>query len=446
MKNEIGLKTQNLSNKKIQLEKLKKFKRELINLRVQFYTLINENKNDLSAMGLDINQAIQLNIDFQLLDQKYKDLNEDVEKLQSELENLKNKLSEIGKKKNELKDQLNEQQKQYQTFSDRLKSLKNRKEELLGDERKPGTINWLKKELEYLNKELNQDLESKRKEVIDKAIKIFNKKQELVQLYKKFKNYVEEELNKYEEKLGEYKINIHATLEINKDFSSKFLGFIDKTKQGSFWRATEDVVKDLLIKDINFENANHIQQFLNRIFECLEEDKRSDVKEESRYILDQIQKGQLKEFYDYIFSLKYLQPIYQLKLSEKTIDQLSPGERGALLIVFNLILDKDNIPLLIDQPEENLDNQSIYKILSYFIKLTKQRRQVILVTHNPNLAIVGDAEQIIFVHIDKTNKNKFSFKSGSIENPLINKHASDILEGTLKAFDIRRLKYIKKLT
>jgi len=114
-----------------------------------------------------------------------------------------------------------------------------------------------------------------------------------------------------------------------------------------------------------------------------------------------------------------------------------------MLIVFYLMLDKENIPLIIDQPEENLDNESIYKILVYFIKETKKRRQVIMVTHNPNLAIVGDSEQIIYVSIDKKNKNTFSFSSGSIENPKINKLSSKILEGTLKAFGIRRLKYFK---
>ncbi|HWI23286.1 MAG TPA: hypothetical protein VNS59_00005, partial [Lysobacter sp.] len=69
-------------------------------------------------------------------------------------------------------------------------------------------------------------------------------------------------------------------------------------------------------------------------------------------------------------------------------------------------------------------------------------RQIILVTHNPNLAVVADAEQIIHVAIDKKDRrNDFSFVSGSIENPRINQAVVDILEGTLPAFDNRRLKY-----
>ena len=68
--------------------------------------------------------------------------------------------------------------------------------------------------------------------------------------------------------------------------------------------------------------------------------------------------------------------------------------------------------------------------------------QIILVTHNPNLAVVADAEQIIHVSIDKTDgKHDFDFFSGAIENPRVNRAVVDILEGTLPAFNYRRLKY-----
>nr|WP_087869857.1 hypothetical protein [Bathymodiolus platifrons methanotrophic gill symbiont] len=80
-------------------------------------------------------------------------------------------------------------------------------------------------------------------------------------------------------------------------------------------------------------------------------------------------------------------------------------------------------------------------MLSKFIKQAKKKRQIVMVTHNPNLAVGADAEQIIHVCIDKTNKNEFSFVSGSIENPEINKSIVKILEGTKPAFDKRKLKY-----
>jgi len=145
-----------------------------------------------------------------------------------------------------------------------------------------------------------------------------------------------------------------------------------------------------------------------------------------------------------MFSLDYLNPRYNLKLNNKGLSELSPGERGGLLLIFYLILDKDDKPLVIDQPEDNLDNQSVSEILVPYIREAKKRRQIIMVTHNPNLAVVADADQIIRMDIDKENDYLVSNVSGAIENPEINKTVVDILEGKMKAFNNRRLKYYTK--
>ena len=71
----------------------------------------------------------------------------------------------------------------------------------------------------------------------------------------------------------------------------------------------------------------------------------------------------------------------------------------------------------------------------------KQQRQVIIVTHNPNLAVACDAEQIVFCEMNK-DTYQVSYTSGAIENPEIRKHVIDVLEGTMPAFDLRRRKYI----
>ena len=120
---------------------------------------------------------------------------------------------------------------------------------------------------------------------------------------------------------------------------------------------------------------------------------------------------------------------------------MSPGERGTLLLVFYLLVDKDDIPLVIDQPEENLDNQTVYELLVPCMKGAKNRRQVFIVTHNPNLAVVCDAEQIICANLDKQNNSTMTYLSGAIENPIIKKAIVDILEGTMPAFHNRETKY-----
>jgi hypothetical protein len=66
---------------------------------------------------------------------------------------------------------------------------------------------------------------------------------------------------------------------------------------------------------------------------------------------------------------------------------------------------------------------------------------VIIVTHNPNLAVVCDAEQIICASLDKARNSEMRYLSGAIENPLINKAIIDILEGTRPAFENRDSKY-----
>ena len=89
-------------------------------------------------------------------------------------------------------------------------------------------------------------------------------------------------------------------------------------------------------------------------------------------------------------------------MGDKELHQLSPWERGTLLLVFYLLVDKDDIPLVIDQPEENLDNQTVCELLVPCMKEAKQRRQIMMVTHNPNLAVVCDAEQVVCAALDKT--------------------------------------------
>ena len=99
--------------------------------------------------------------------------------------------------------------------------------------------------------------------------------------------------------------------------------------------------------------------------------------------------------------------------------------------------------MIIDQPEDNLDNESVFEYLVPYIKSAKQRRQIIIVTHNPNIAVVSDAEQIIYTEIDKTNKNKITYISGAIEDDNINKKIVEVLEGTMPAFNNRTVKYFK---
>jgi predicted ATPase len=83
----------------------------------------------------------------------------------------------------------------------------------------------------------------------------------------------------------------------------------------------------------------------------------------------------------------------------------------------------------------------VYDLLVPCIKEARKKRQVVIVTHNPNLAVVCDADQVIHCTIDKQNRNKVVYEAGSLENPNLNRFTIDVLEGTRPAFDRRDAKY-----
>ena len=145
-------------------------------------------------------------------------------------------------------------------------------------------------------------------------------------------------------------------------------------------------------------------------------------------------------YYDFIFGMEYIKINFKLKMGTRDLKELSPGERGIVLLVFYLALSKESKPIIIDQPEDNLDNQSVYSKLVPCICKAKQRRQVIIVTHNPNIAVACDAEQIVYCEMNKRS-DSIKYEAGSIENSKICQHVVNVLEGTMPAFDLRRRKY-----
>jgi ABC-type lipoprotein export system ATPase subunit len=149
-----------------------------------------------------------------------------------------------------------------------------------------------------------------------------------------------------------------------------------------------------------------------------------------------------EEVYDFLYGLEYIEPKYTLLFQDTSIEQLSPGQRGALLLIFYLLVDKGRNPIILDQPEENLDNETIVSLLVPVINEAKKARQILMVTHNPNLAVVCDAEQIIAARFDRRDRSTISYYAGSIEEARCNDNVVTILEGTKPAFDNRSGKYL----
>lgn len=130
---------------------------------------------------------------------------------------------------------------------------------------------------------------------------------------------------------------------------------------------------------------------------------------------------------------------YSLKGGEKfkPVDQGSPGQKTAALLAF--ILSYGNEPLVLDQPEDDLDNQLIYDLIVTQLRESKQKRQVLIVTHNANIVVNGDAENVIVLNI-RSGQTRI-VTQGGLQDKAIRDEICRVMEGGKEAFD-RRYKRI----
>ena len=118
----------------------------------------------------------------------------------------------------------------------------------------------------------------------------------------------------------------------------------------------------------------------------------------------------------------------------KELAKHSLGQRASALIIF-ILTQKDNDVIIIDQPEDDLDNQTIYKeVIKELIKL-KSKTQFIFATHNANIPVLGDCEQIVVCDYEE---KKINIEMGSIDNHNIQQKIINIMEGGKDAFNKRR--------
>ena len=145
-----------------------------------------------------------------------------------------------------------------------------------------------------------------------------------------------------------------------------------------------------------------------------------------------------KRFAQWLFSTDHIEIRYGIDYDGVDIRKLSPGTRGIVLLLLYLGLDdKDDRPLLIDQPEENLDPKSVFDELVQLFIEAKSHRQVIIVTHNSNLVINTNADQIIVAEVGPHPHGalpQISYRSGGLEDAEIRKVVCEILEGGEAAF------------
>lgn len=237
--------------------------------------------------------------------------------------------------------------------------------------------------------------------------------------------------------------------------SKNGLDIIDRTRKGNFrelgnLKTALIAFWDECVRN-NFDNAV-LEAELNKIVAGF-----TRCEGESILIEDQLRDNYgIEDFYNWLFDPTSFEIVSSLQFDDTYLYLLSPGQKGIILLMLFLEIDKgDYRPLIIDQPEENLDNLSVYKDLINYFRERKQYRQIIMVTHNPNLVVNTDAEQVIVANYNGKRIPRLEYSSGSLEdqskeipNTALGKledgiieQVCNILEGGERAFEKRKRKY-----
>lgn len=311
-------------------------------------------------------------------------------------------------------------------------------------------IQSLKEKIDEQNKYINQleELSMKIKEVKET---ISNKKKYILSLFESlFQN--KKELKNYFNSLNTFgNISLSTYLDFDQEgFNQNFMKIFNRREK---------------LKNI-FSGYELLGVFDdNELFSFSEDDFISKL----TYLFDsvlELNESKLKKGFtkqkavEGLFSISNIKSLFDLEKDGDRLSEMSPGKRGLVLLELFLDLSNEKHPILIDQPEDNLDNRTISKDLVKFIKNKSKERQIIIVTHNANLVVLTDAENVIVANQDKQlveNENsRFEYVNGALECDFqrpnkedkykiaeqgIKSHVCEILEGGKKAFELRERKY-----
>lgn len=420
---------------------------KLSNVEKQLKAAANDAKDELADLGLNWESLVKVEIDKSALEAIVRSGADEIAAINKELDphtagSLASKQEDVQKSISALGLQLSAPQKAFEEHKAAVKRWEEVRVSLVGTPEQLGSLNQLTSAIAQLPvlRERSQGL---RRERLDKAKEIYKEKEKLRNDYGRYYGAVQKFLSEHDlAKSQQFKLTFNVAIS-EQGFAPGLLKLLNQRRVGTFAGLEEgaDRLKQML-DGTSFDSSEDCAKFLVKVMKALREDQRQGRDNVQVELRDQLAQGvSVVDVYDYVFGLNYLEPVYNLRWDGKTLEQLSPGERGNLLLIFYLLIDRDDIPLVIDQPEENLDNHTVFRTLVPCVKEAKRRRQIVMVTHNPNLAVVCDAEQVICAEIRKDQGNEVCYVSGSIEDPLINRKIVDILEGTRPAFDKREAKY-----
>jgi ABC-type lipoprotein export system ATPase subunit len=417
-------------------------------LKRQYKQFQEEAAADLQTLGLDLAKIAELTVHETPLDEL-------ATKIPLERKALSEKAEADAKEKQKLlaeqvtfKEKLNEPQLRYQQSLKATEVWQEKLRELIGAVDAPDTLEGIKARLYQLD-QLPTALEDRKLKRLGLSGEIFDILEGQRKAREDLFAPVQDVIQSNRLIRDEYKLQFQATLGGSSDALAAALFALIKQNSGEFRGEEEShVTVKKIAEKLDLSKKAEALQFVSELYAKIVAAANSGdpygvgITSILRTVRSPSAVNKTpSDVYDLLFGLSFLEPRYSLLFQDTQIEQLSPGQRGALLLIFYLLVDKGRNPIILDQPEENLDNETVVSLLVPVLDEAKKKRQIIMVTHNPNLAVVCDAEQIIYSSFDRKGSSKIAYVPGSIENPAINVHVVNVLEGTNRACNNRRSKY-----
>jgi len=299
------------------------------------------------------------------------------------------------------------------------------------------------------DKQKQQAINQLKKEIISSKEELEKEKEKLFDLYKENSNEYPKiiaRLNERTNLVEEQSLEIIGTQKFN---ARKFTNALFNISDGRSFPEKAYSILQSKHGLIDFKEDEELLQ-LKELFKAIAEDEtfvlsnKTNIKNAIKVLLDDY-------FVDY----------WETEYDGDKMGEMSTGKASFVILMLIVGLSSSKAPILIDQPEDNLDNRSITKDLVKYLREKKSERQIILVTHNPNVVVNADAENVIVANQkgqndkDTSSPYTFDYINGAIENTKeydetekdllksmgIREHIADIVEGGKDAFKKREVKY-----
>lgn len=269
-----------------------------------------------------------------------------------------------------------------------------------------------------------------------------NEKVQIDQAYANLKNGKDGWTEAQKSLVNNILIDIEISAEIIFDENKFYNGIWDILNGTKFRASARGTGLDKMKQMIGVHSLEDFYSLCSGVSICINNDDEKVTIDDIQSQSDLFISNAIYSLYEYIYLKQYyreyLKVVPRLTYKGKPPEKLSIGQRGTFYLCLRLATDPFGSPFVFDQPEDDLDNEFITNTLVPIFTEIKKYRQVIIATHNANLVVNADAEQVIVAH---NNEEIITFTSGSLENKDIKENVCRILEGGKDAFMSRENKY-----